>query len=575
MSRSIVSTRLSSPSNVTERLLSRRLGILLAAALLSLAVTLTPASVAAAGNTQNPFCARLGHGLQASSGAQMFCFGAQLTRASVAARAQAPARRGSTNVNAASLSEDIAPNGVRAYGQSETSIGAAGNYVVEAWNDSTGFFAPCPSPMNKEENTGLGFSNDGGKTFTDLGGLPNGNCNARYQGDPSVQPWTSGGKTYFYISSLFNDFFTGISYIAFAACAVNGSGSTAILSCGQPVQAAQSSECNSSSGFTICSFLDKDFLTIDPARGRLIVSFTEFGFSSFDRNGAIELAVCDIGTAGGGAGTAGGTAAAPVCPQGQGPIKPAPYFVVAPTPGSGCENEGAYPAAAANGDAYVAYEANWASNLFGCTDPTRNVMTHTPASCLAVAATSPCAGPDGTASVNIVSMDGAFIPGYNRFPMNDFPRVAVSGPKGTVSMVWNDAGADPLGDILLQSYHLGMALSPVQTTPVRLNRRSGTANFLPGLRNTTSDGRLQVSWYSRQSGNTTLTDVLASSPLSTATGPSSNTTITTVSSDWNAVSSDIIPNFGDYTDNFAVGSHDYVAWSDGRLGVPQPFMAQH
>jgi hypothetical protein len=41
------------------------------------------------------------------------------------------------------------------------------------------------------------------------------------------------------------------------------------------------------------------------------------------------------------------------------------------------------------------------------------------------------------------------------------------------------------------------------------------------------------------------------------------------------VSSDIIPNFGDYTDNFAVGSHDYVAWSDGRLGVPQPFMAQH
>jgi hypothetical protein len=64
----------------------------------------------------------------------------------------------SNNVDAASLSEDITTNGERGSGQSETSIAASGPYVLEGWNDSTGFFAPCPSPGNKEELSGFGFS---------------------------------------------------------------------------------------------------------------------------------------------------------------------------------------------------------------------------------------------------------------------------------------------------------------------------------------------------------------------------------------------------------------------------------
>ena len=39
-----------------------------------------------------------------------------------------------------------------------------------------GFISPCPSPGSKEELTGFGFSNNGGASFTDLGGLPNNNC---------------------------------------------------------------------------------------------------------------------------------------------------------------------------------------------------------------------------------------------------------------------------------------------------------------------------------------------------------------------------------------------------------------
>jgi hypothetical protein len=104
------------------------------------------------------------------------------------------------------------------------------------------------------------------------------------------------------------------------------------------------------------------------------------------------------------------------------------------------------------------------------------------------------------------------------------------------------------------------------------------------MRNTDDSGNLFVSWYSRATPSTPLTDVYEAvgiSPLVFATP--TNLKVTSVASDWTAVSSDINPNFGDYTDNYvrAVGGFgtpftdqvDYVAWSDGRLGVPQPFEA--
>src|SRR5205085_3344062 len=97
---------------------------------------------------------------------------------------------------------------------------------------------------------------------------------------------------------------------------------------------ASSSMCMTQSGFTFCSFLDKEFLSIDPARGRLYMSYTEFGvISNFD---TIEVAVCDIGTPSGGTGPNGGTAGAPVCHNGaeQSTVTgtAAPFFVAAPTP---------------------------------------------------------------------------------------------------------------------------------------------------------------------------------------------------------------------------------------------------
>jgi hypothetical protein len=254
---------------------------------------------------------------------------------------------------------------------------------------------------------------------------------------------------------------------------------------------------------------------------------------------------------------------------------------------NGCEYEGAYPAvSAATGDVYAGYEYNWSTNLFSgsaCANvATSEVMVRVPQSCLTLTAHAGCTGPAARATVPVVSLDGAFLPGYNRFPGNDFPRVAVSGPSGTVSMVWNDARFHPLGDIVLQSFTLG-SLAPVQRAPVVLNPAADASNFLPALRVANSKGNLDVSWYSRTNPDSAVTGVTAVtgvSPRTTAT-PGSHSTITSVTSDWNSDSSDISPNFGDYTDNVLVatgtapyvGSTLYVAWSDGRLGLPQPFEA--
>src|SRR5260221_7422940 len=120
----------------------------------------------------DPFCKQLGKSYEASSAAQMACFGAH--KPGRIQPAVVPAVGGTPrNVNAASFREDIAPNGVRAFGQSETSIAAAGQYVVEAWNDSTTFFSRCGSKHFQEKGSRIGFSGNGGRTFTDLGGPPN------------------------------------------------------------------------------------------------------------------------------------------------------------------------------------------------------------------------------------------------------------------------------------------------------------------------------------------------------------------------------------------------------------------
>lgn len=542
------------------------------------AATQAGGSASASGHANNPFCARVGHTVDVSSGARMYCFGARANAApgnGVPSGPSSGAASGkgehvAANVDAAFPTEDQTPSGAQVYGQSEPSIAVNHGNVVVAWNDATGFFSPCGAPMYKEEMTGYGYSSDSGATFTDLGGLPNSNCGAAlYSGDPSVETWTSGGRDYFYISSLYIGG-TG-SFIAMTACAVSGSGGAAPL-CSQPVIMARQI-CTSFA----CSFLDKDFLTLDPQRGRLYVSYTDFGPGT--GNGQIEVAACDIGTPGGQPGPIGGTASAPVCPQGAGPGS-APYLVVAPSTTS-CENTGAYPAVrTSTGDLYVGWESNWASNLLdpSCSaTPTDEMLAEVPLACLTLTVASPCTGPARVVSERTVSMDAAFIPGYQtRALLNDFPRVAVSEASKTVSMVWNNAVLHPTGDIDMQSWRLS-TLQAIQRAPVVLNTVSGAWMFFPAVRQATPTGQLDVSWFDRRRAQcTACTDVYASvgvDPRATVT-PKSNVRITNVASDWNAAVADNVPNFGDYIDEFVSSTGTLgVAWTDARIGEPQPFVA--
>lgn len=548
----------------------------LSAAIMLLLVTPPNAT---AGTNKHPLCQALANGTAfASSGAQMWCFGPQ-PNGPIGHIKRSPLNNTgsgflSNNVNTASFSEDVI-NGERGSGQSETSIAASGQYVLEGWNDSTGFFAPCPSPGNKEELSGFGFSSNAGKTFTDLGAPPNANCNLwRYEGDPTIDAYVVSGNTYFYYASLYPSVIgTGYNAIALTACQVQP-GNPASLGCTQPILAGASTECDTS-GF--CSFLDKDFMTIDAAHGRLYVSYTEFGITFGTQE---EVASCDLGNAFGGPGPLGGTPALPVCENGSAAsvtTPPPPYLVVEPADLiTFCELEGAYPAVSKGGDLYVANELNWGD---GCAKPHLEQVAYTPQSCLTLPAAS--CGPAATTEIPVTSTDETEIPGYNRGVGNDFPRIAVSDSKGTVSIVWNDTRTNPQADILLQSLSL-VTLAPVQAAPVKLNNDNvlGTLHFLPALRNTDKNGLLNVSWYDRRRNpNSADTDVyaaLAVDPTTTST-PSSNVRVTSVPSDWLSVGSIIIPNFGDYTDNFIdiSGSMQglFVAWSDGRYNIPQPFAA--
>ena len=119
--------------------------------------------------------------------------------------------------------------------------------------------------------------------------------------------------------------------------------------------------------------------------------------------------------------------------------------------------------------------------------------------------------------------------------------------------------------------------------PVVLNTSTGGWHMMPALRNADADGNLSISFYGRASANTDVTDVFAAIDVSptTTSSPASNVLVTTAPSAWSFVSADSVPNFGDYTDNYIQAQSAapytteqlFVAWTDGRLGDPQPFSA--
>ena len=167
------------------------------------------------------------------------------------------------------------------------------------------------------------------------------------------------------------------------------------------------------------------------------------------------------------------------------------------------------------------------------------------------------------------SLDATVIAGYNRGTGNDFPRIAWNRVSGRVIVAWNDASLHPLGDVWLRSYSasLGNASAIAQ-----VNDDSDFAlHFLPAV-SVRSNGHICTSWYDRRrfGPDSAHTDYFGECRPSIGANQA-DFRITTGATDWTNTSSLITPNFGDYTDNASVGTTTYYTWSDGRIGVPQPF----
>jgi hypothetical protein len=477
-----------------------------------------------------------------------------------------------TNVDAADPAEDLAA------GQSETAVDATpGGRVLDAWNDATGF-SFIDSTLRKASLTGVGLSLDHGATFTDLVGLKNTDAQQQWSGDPAV---VAIDESHFVVASLYVPSVpacqlpTDVSQFTVAAevLTVRADGRVRF---GKPLVVSQAGNlCPLFFGTPPApdlATLDKDTIAYDPATRTLSVAYTRFflGVAGQSGLGQIEIARASV-------------------PANPAKLKASAFHTIvvwpeesACAPGvrssevtqCGTEQEGAAVGVAPNGDSYVAWERNLFTNTFGSGDP--YVYEH--AAVVRAGATSPAKGGPSSPVVvtrgqldqgpqgGVRSLDATTIPGYNRGVGNDFPSVAFQAGSNSLIVEWGDASHHALGDVFLRRLNTNLATSPI----VQVNDdASGALHFLPAV-SIRGDGTVCSSWYDRRAYGPTSTFTDYFGDCGTPAG--ADFAVTTGPTDWNAVGSLITPNFGDYTDNASVGGATYYTWSDGRIGVPQPFV---
>jgi hypothetical protein len=467
-----------------------------------------------------------------------------------------------TNVDANNPARDLVAN------QAESAIAAASSTktVVVAWNDATGFVVQ-PSTGPKASVTGLGVSTDNGRHFRDLIGLRNNRPNEQWAGDPAVVRIDSH---HFAIGSMYyppnridcrRGHHTRLS-LAVEMLTVRPNGQTVL---GEPVVTASGGDyCTA---FTRhpdpdLAALDKDWLSYNAHSRQLVMSYTRFFFGVHRQSGFGQIELVRAHVPAHPQRLRAGDWSSPVV------VWPEERRVV---------NTGAYVSVASNGAAYVAWERNVDSNQF---NGKPYVYIH--AARVPLGRTHPSVGGPGNPRVvtkgqrnsggagGVKSMDLVAVPGYTRFFGQDFPRIAVDAPRHKVVVVWNDASAHPLGDIWMRALPMGLALNS------RIHKvnddRSSALHFLPAL-SVRANGSVVTSWYDRrmagpESARTQYFGEVRHSPRSNGR----DFRITTGASDWISTSAVADPNFGDYTDSASSGSRTFYTWTDGRIGVPQPFV---
>lgn len=419
----------------------------------------------------------------------------------------------------------------------------------------------------------MAISRDRGRTFRDLLGLPNPNANQQWYGDPTVVAIDSH---HFVIGSIYSPSGTYACAQAPArvalAVVILTIGVTGDVSFGNPVITAQGVDyCLLGTGepdgdSLNAAFLDKEWLSYNKASRTLAMSYTRlfFGYGGQSGDGQVELVRAQV-------------------PEDPATLSATDWSkpVVAWPEEATVVNLGAYVSVASNGDAYVSCERNVNTNT---SNGEPYVYIHV-ARVKSDDTTPDLGGPDDprvvtTGQVNsngrggVKSLDTAAIAGYSRTGGGqDYPRIAVDTKLKKVIVVWNDGSAHPLGDIWMRALPLNVKITG---SIRRVNDDDSYAlHFMPAV-SIRSNGSVATSWYDRRIGgaNSTRTDYYGE--VRRTPGRSARDfRVSSASTDWLRTSSYVNPNFGDYTDNASTGKTTYYAWTDGRIGVPQPFVDHH
>jgi hypothetical protein len=539
----------------------RKRALLLGLTISAVLLTVVPASSSPAPHRTTPLD-KLEPALL-SQGARLWLTGSPLQPGEH--RAQTRARFG-TNVNANDPSRDLAG------GQSETAIAAGGHRVLAAWNDISGALVQ-PTTSRRASVTGVGVSANGGRSFTDLIGLPNNNPNQQWFGDPTVVAVDNGRA--FIIGSLYfpNSNPASINCarparfnLAVSVARVATNGRVTFTNPIVAVPGGNSCDLERPTPPPNLALLDKEWLSYDPASRTLAMSYTRFFLpGTHSGTGQIELVRARV-------------PANPAALSSAAFSRPVIIRPEEPT----VANTGAYVATAPGGTAYVAWERNIDTNLGVSGDPYVYIHAAAVGPEAIVPVTDRPAGPriltrivtkgqaNSSPAGGVRSLDGAIISGYNRGPGQDFPRIAVDARRRAVIVVWNDASLHPLGDVFLRAFSLTL------DHPSRIQKvnddNSYALHFMPAV-SVRADGSIVSSWYDRRrSGANSATTDYMGEIRHRPTSPGRDFRISTGPTDWTKDSSLITPNFGDYTDNASSGTRTWFTWSDGRLGVPQPFV---
>ena len=189
------------------------------------------------------------------------------------------ARRATATRAAGPLSTNALSNNVRAnnpagdspgVAQSEVSVAALGDNVVVAFNDGQGFVYP------RTDSQGFAYSTNGGQSFTD-GGTP-----PKVPGPPAAWQWDS--DPVLAVNESTGEFY----FIALNSTTTdNGIGLARATFQNSNLVWAPSVEVRGPSDFSY--FLDKPWLAVDPASGRIYVIYTTFGAAPGTPPDAIEF----------------------------------------------------------------------------------------------------------------------------------------------------------------------------------------------------------------------------------------------------------------------------------------------